>query len=142
MGILFSDVFYGWDAFQKVQVAGWLLIVAFGGVSVNTLFTFPDRRCITGGRTPPSPAGRASPAALGRGGISAFNTVKPFLELRQQMLDTELANSRLAMAAIRDMLFQGISDVVNQASGALQQRSAIRRWYTPSRGQAFCVRLC
>ena len=81
MGIQFSDVFYGWDAFQKVQVAGWLLIVAFGGVSVNTLFTFPDRRCITGGRTPPSPAGRASPAALGRDGISAFSTVAPFLEL-------------------------------------------------------------
>jgi hypothetical protein len=43
VGIKFSDVFYGWDAFQKVQVAGWLLIVAFGGVTVNTLFTFTDR---------------------------------------------------------------------------------------------------
>jgi len=107
MGIKFSVVFCGWDAFQKVQLADWLPIMVFGGVRVNTLFTFADGGASAGGRAPPSPAGKASPAALDRSGISAFTTVTPFLKLCLQMLDDKLANSRLVMAAIREMPVRG-----------------------------------
>merc|ERR1719352_1225705 len=92
-GLKFVDIPNGLAAFSKVPGAGWLQIVAFGGLMENGIFKYDPSR---------------APGDYEKGGVLGVpnGTTLPAGEEKTRKLNAELANGRLAMMAIIGLFYQ------------------------------------
>merc|ERR1712178_427547 len=114
-GISFADVPNGLGALSKVPVAGWGQIFAFIGF-IELVYNKPYGE-----------PGNYGKGFLGLGSVGLSNSIQNS-ELRTKKLAAELANGRLAMAAIIGMFFQ--DGLTGSAWGdwALYEASPLRSW--------------